>query len=417
MATSSGLPSSWGRRGLASTWTTCWAKRDIVQEMVDKGVIELTTNLEFDRFVETLQTAGVEATAASKGTLGRGGLPGQVRRDHGAAQPGPGVRIRDPGRRIVADWHAALSAMGEKPNSLDAANAVLPGRINTSTSSTRLRRCGVARFVEMVQSGTGAEDPAWKEQTLGFLELATAGRYPVVDGAVQAVEFTAIYPAGNRQGLGQLQRSQDPRVRRGRRLAPGAPEHGKGIMGMVDYSPLTRAMASSPCSATSMPAASPITRCTTPACVPSSMPPTTCPRTGARSRGVRNPDKNYQNLWVGSRGPASHGCTRLPSGHMSELRDALPSTSEDMEGTPNFRNKNQCYDVFDIDGDGIEEVMGVQYYLAYWGKKHLPVAAYAPNNRRTSTPGCTVTISPWARWAKPPSRRCPCAASRGSRKR
>jgi hypothetical protein len=66
---------------------------------------------------------------------------------------------------------------------------------------------------------------------------------------------------------------------------------------------------------------------------------------------------------------------------MSELRDALPSTSEGMEGTPNFRNKNQCYDVFDIDGDGKDEVMGVQYFLAFWGKKHLPVAAYAANNR------------------------------------
>ena len=97
--------------------------------------------------------------------------------------------------------------------------------------------------------------------------------------------------------------------------------------------------------------------------------------------GERTPEKNYQNLWIGSRGPASHGCTRLPSGHMSELRDALPSTSEGLAGVPNFRNKPQCYDVFDVDGDGAAEVMGVQYYLAYWGKKHLPVAAYAPNDR------------------------------------
>ena len=60
----------------------------------------------------------------------------------------------------------------------------------------------------------------------------------------------------------------------------------------------------------------------------------------------------------------------------------MPSTSQGLEGVPNFRNKPQCFDVFDIDGDGKAEVMGVQYYLAYWGKKHLPVAAYAPNNRK-----------------------------------
>jgi hypothetical protein len=106
------------------------------------------------------------------------------------------------------------------------------------------------------------------------------------------------------------------------------------------------------------------------------------PEAWTKVAGERSPKKSYQNLWVGSRGPASHGCTRLPSGHASELRDALPSTSQGMEGVPNFRNKPQCFDVFDIDGDGNAEVMGVQYYLAYWGKKHLPVAAYAPNDRK-----------------------------------
>jgi hypothetical protein len=106
------------------------------------------------------------------------------------------------------------------------------------------------------------------------------------------------------------------------------------------------------------------------------------PEEWTKVAGERNPEKNYQNLWIGSRGPASHGCTRLPSGHMSELRDALPSTSEAMEGVPNFRNKPQCFDVFDIDGDGRAEVMGVQYYLAFWGVKHTPKASYAPNDRK-----------------------------------
>lgn len=67
---------------------------------------------------------------------------------------------------------------------------------------------------------------------------------------------------------------------------------------------------------------------------------------------------------------------------MSELRDALPSTSEGMEGIPNFRNKPQCFDIFDIDGDGKAEVMGVQYYLAFRGVKHTPKASYAPNDRK-----------------------------------
>ena len=36
--------------------------------------------------------------------------------------------------------------------------------------------------------------------------------------------------------------------------------------------------------------------------------------------GERTPSKKYQNLWIISRGPTSHGCTRLASGHMTEMR-------------------------------------------------------------------------------------------------
>ena len=46
-----------------------------------------------------------------------------------------------------------------------------------------------------------------------------------------------------------------------------------------------------------------------------------------------------------------------------------------------FRNLPSCYDVFDIDGDGKDEVMGVQYYLAYKSNEHTPVRAYVTNHR------------------------------------
>src|SRR5262249_55699012 len=91
--------------------------------------------------------------------------------------------------------------------------------------------------------------------------------------------------------------------------------------------------------------------------------------------------KPYQNLWVISRGPTSHGCTRLDSGHMSALRQIVPSESDVLTKVDNYRNLPQCYDVFDIDGDGKPEVMGVQYYLAYKNKDHTPVRSYVANNR------------------------------------
>ena len=50
-----------------------------------------------------------------------------------------------------------------------------------------------------------------------------------------------------------------------------------------------------------------------------------CPSAWRKVMGERDGKKPYQNLWIISRGPTSHGCTRLASGHMSELRQILPS--------------------------------------------------------------------------------------------
>jgi len=46
-----------------------------------------------------------------------------------------------------------------------------------------------------------------------------------------------------------------------------------------------------------------------------------------------------------------------------------------------FRNLPQCYDAFDIQGDGSLEVMGAQYYLAYKNRDHTPIRSYAANRR------------------------------------
>ena len=40
--------------------------------------------------------------------------------------------------------------------------------------------------------------------------------------------------------------------------------------------------------------------------------------------------------------------------------DDLVAATEGLEGIPNFRNKPQCYDLFDIDGDGAGDVCEVK---------------------------------------------------------
>jgi hypothetical protein len=96
----------------------------------------------------------------------------------------------------------------------------------------------------------------------------------------------------------------------------------------------------------------------------------------------RDPSKYAQNLWIASRAPTSHGCTRLGSGHMSEMRQMLPTASEDLVKIPTFRNQPYCYDVFDLKADGNPKVMGVQYYLAFRSTDdHVPIATYVTNKR------------------------------------
>jgi hypothetical protein len=100
------------------------------------------------------------------------------------------------------------------------------------------------------------------------------------------------------------------------------------------------------------------------------------------SEGSRN-GKPFNRNALTSRGPVSHGCTRLGSGHLAELRELLPSTSKQMEGIVNYRNISHCYDVFDRKGDGNVEVMGVQYYFAFrHTKSRVAKELWAQNNRK-----------------------------------
>ena len=75
--------------------------------------------------------------------------------------------------------------------------------------------------------------------------------------------------------------------------------------------------------------------------------------------------KEYQFVWVVSRGPVSHGCVRLAVGHQWEARHVFPASPARLKEMLYFGNHSADYDVFDIDGNGEAEVMGTQYYIAY----------------------------------------------------
>ena len=359
-------------------------RRKIYQELIDTKVIELTTNKEYERFVERFDQAGVADAAKSRTGLQPAAYRQKTLEIMIALNPEGVFRVKMPVESALARWHAQLSSMSSDDSSslakqLDAANAILPGRVNLYTLSPELTS-SLSRAVELSRKEK-ADSRLFREQALAFLERASAGHYRAHDAVIEAVEFTTIYPAGTIDGTITYKGEKLPAfgvtglwplIRR---------VEGRGITGMVDY------LSSNPGYGfiTMLPyehAGGIEYNAFHNAGVRCGLGETPfLPNAWRKVMGERDTKKPYQNLWIISRGPTSHGCTRLASGHMSELRQIVPSESNALEEIATFRNLPQCYDVFDIQGDGSPEVMGVQYYLAYKNRDHTPIRSYVANRR------------------------------------
>ncbi len=354
------------------------------QELIDQGSMRLKTNKAYEAFVSAIQSAGVTDLVTSKETLGADEYHRKSIEVIERLNPGRVFHIAIPVTKLISDWHTLLSALttdqiSQTTTALDTANAVLPGRVNLYQLSPELQ---TSLKQAWDQAHAGASDAAeFRSATINFLQQATGDRYLISDDSVKALEFTSIYPVGT---------AQDWVTYKGRRIPAFGVHgvwhlipriHGKGYMGMVDYLsknpgygfiPMLGYQYASGSAYNSMHNAG----------VRSNLGGTHfLPKEWRNVSGERDPSKKYQNLWIVSRGPTSHGCTRMGSGHVSEVRHELPVSSEVMEKVAYYRNLPQCYDVFDIDGDGSPEVMGVKYYLAYSTTGHTPKSAYAQNKR------------------------------------
>ncbi|MBM4269263.1 MAG: hypothetical protein FJ144_22090 [Deltaproteobacteria bacterium] len=360
------------------------SRRKTYQELIDRGVIELTTNKQYESFAAKLEETKVAAAIAARGSQTPEEYRAKTVEILEKLNPGRIFRIHMPVARVASDWHGTLTSMSDadfadRGRRLDAANAVLPGRVNLYELTPKLDQAlAEARKKAATEP---ADSEAWQGVTTAFLQEATKGRYVVKDGHVDAVEFTAIYPAGTIEGWTTYKGKRLPAFGVTGVWSLISRDEGRGQVGMVDYisnNPGYGFISMLPYEH----AGGIYYNAFHNAGVRSQLNSTPfLPKEWRNVPGERTPNKGYQNLWIVSRGPTSHGCTRLPSGHMAELRDSLPSTSDGLEGIDTYRNLPQCFDVFDIDGDGSPEVMGVEYYLAYRSNKHTPVEAYVTNRR------------------------------------
>jgi hypothetical protein len=79
---------------------------------------------------------------------------------------------------------------------------------------------------------------------------------------------------------------------------------------------------------------------------------------------LRAPPEHTQ-LWAVKRGGVSSGCLRLSLGHVWEMRHIMPVENDKMKQVYFFGNNSTDFDLYDVNGDGNLEVMGLEYQITY----------------------------------------------------
>jgi len=265
--------------------------------------------------------------------------------------------------RLLDDFAARLKA-GEPTTpdaELDTVNDLFPHRIFATTLSAD-QRAALAALVALAKGGDAA---AFRAKAEPFFHDVTDHVYPVSNGTLDYWEVTAIYASGTHDSQTTHDGHTIPEITT-QGVWPMIPrDHGKGFTGMVDYissegyyglKPMlpyeyASGIAYNAIHNTGISnwiAGHPI-----------------LPKEWTKVTAGSRDGKAFRRVSLTSRGPVSHGCTRLNDGHLAELREMLPSRSPDLEGIVTYRNVSQCWDVFDPKGDGDDRVMGVQYYIAF----------------------------------------------------
>jgi hypothetical protein len=238
-------------------------------------------------------------------------------------------------------------------------------------------------FAELVALARAGDAAAFRPKAEAFFHDLTGGIYAIEDGKIDYYEYTAIYPAGTYDTTTRHGGKRIPMI-----TTPGIwyfmPRmHGNGMIGMVDYISGAGYYGLIPMFPYEYGGGSAYNSIHNTGISNWIQGHKLLPKEwAAYTEGSRN-GKPYNRVALTSRGPVSHGCTRLGSGHLAELRELLPSTSEQMEGIVNYRNISHCYDVFDRKGDGNLEIMGVQYYFAFrHTNARVAKQIWAQNNRK-----------------------------------
>ncbi len=359
----------------------------VCEKLIENGTLTLTQNKGFENFRSVIMEEDILKLAGLKKEMDEAEFRKVSLKMLERLNPGRVFHIRIDFDRRIRGWSSLLDPfMGKKPTveeSLDLINQMLPTRMwvseLTPALTTRLQQAIVGYVLyEESEKGRLFWDKFYTA-VVDLFETATGNIYPLKGTILDFNEFTAIYPVGTANEFTRHEGEDIPlHPYPGRRSLMNhqrtqvvdhiADAACYGYLPWIPYMHVGKTLHN----AFHTLWFNIDTR--TNRFIPDDWKHNT--------RDSQNGDP-YPHIWLLSRGPMSHGCTHVNAGHISELRQILPSSEELLPKVVTYHNKSDQFDVFDIDGDGRPEVMGVAYFHAYSLNGKTPHQMRAPSDRES----------------------------------
>lgn len=355
------------------------------KDLIKDARLVLTQNKGFEAFEHTIKSANIEKIAAGEGVLSPAELRARNLQLIKDLNKGRVFEIRMPVDKVIGNWFEQLVPVDfgkiKLARQLDIVNAMLPTRLHFAVLKAAEKKA-LKKLLAKVKSSKAQNRTDLiadlRKDYLKLLNTMTGGRYPVDGDEFSFTEFTAVYPIGSFNGYTVHKGQKIPLYPTPGRRALTTHQRSKTVDHIPDkavysYSPWLPYMHVGKKLHNSFHT------------LWWKMDPSKYSFLPAELRNAPKSErtgKKYKYLWLLSRGPMSHGCTHVNTGHIGELRHLMPADTERLYEIDVFLNKSHQFDVFDIDGDMVPEVIGVKYFYAYGLKNKKPSSQRAPAERK-----------------------------------
>ena len=360
---------------------------NVYDKLIKKSKIKLTQNLGFEKFSRVIKEENIVKLAGEKS-----GMDSKAYRKISLEileklNPGKVFHIKIDFDQQMQRWSTQLAPfLTKKPSiqeSLAIINDMLPTRIWVTELPWRLKdKLQNAITLYGIYEEDLKSENAWKSfyrATVELFEAATNGIYPLSGKILDFYEFTAVYPVGTLNQMAKYDGQNIPLYpcpgkrnliyHQRTKVVDHIPD--KACYGYLPWLPYMHVGKTLHNSFHTLWFNNNVKQ------------NTFIPKEWKQNTKDSRTGKPYPRLWLLSRGPMSHGCTHVNAGHISELRQMLPSDEKVLPQVVTYRNKSNHFDVFNIDGDGRPEVMGVKYFHAYSLRHKKPYKRRAPANRKS----------------------------------